>query len=125
MAGPETHNFNLNLVNHVKYPRFEDLLPNISLGCGQLVQKVVHNINPLGRSQEIDHDGLFIILDRCDTHFILLNRQGKLYSKLIPGHCLYPCFSSWHITDVPDTLLEHSDIERLRNEFHHGQKKIR
>ena len=117
MTGPDTYNFDLNLVNRVEYPKNEDLVSNIPLGRGQLVHKVVHNINPLGRNQEVDHDGPFIILDRCDTHFVLLNRQGKLYPKLVPGHCLYPCLSSWHITDIPDALLEHPDVERLRNEF--------
>jgi len=120
MTGPDTHNFDLNLVNCVEYLKNEDLFSNIPLGRSQLVHKVVHNINPLGRNQEVDHNGPFIILDRCDTHFVLLNRQGKLYPKLVPSHCLYPCLSSWHITDIPDVLLEHPDVERLRNKFRHA-----
>jgi hypothetical protein len=110
--------FDLDLVNRVEYFGLSQVQTNtIFLGRGQLVHQVVERMHPTGRKLEVNPDGPFILIDRCNTHYILMTRQGDLFPRLVPAHCIFPCLSTWHVVDIPRALLNHPEVKRLQNEY--------
>src|SRR6266550_7228865 len=70
----------------VEPPRPELGSLDVPLSPGQLVWKVTHVSHARGRSQVLDTNGPYIIVERDHTHYVLLTREGKIYDFLVPAH---------------------------------------
>ena len=110
--------YSVDLLNRiVEPPRPELGSLDVPLSPGQLVWKVTHVSHARGRSQVLDTNGPYIIVERDHTHYVLLTREGKIYDFLVPAHCLYPCTTTWHVVDLPRSLVNHPDVANVMNSF--------
>ena len=111
------HEFSIQLLNQVVMPMF-DSSTHIILNLGQLVWLMEHTIvddrwkhTPLGP---------FVIIVKEHNHYILLDCSSLLYPHLAPADHLIPCQSTWTAVQLPHTLVNHPQVEEIRNCFQHA-----
>ena len=105
--------FEVDLLNKYEQPSFNNLGRDINLEIGQLVVKTYSDVHDHGRTVNVDPNGPFIIIDRTDTHYVLMKRDGSIYPNLVAADAVYPYLSTWHVVDLPRDLVIHREVQQV------------
>ena len=108
------HEFSIQLLNQVVMPML-DSSTHIILNPGQLIWLMEHTI--VDNGWKCMPLGPFVIIVKEHNHYVLLDRSSLLYPHLAPADHLISCQSTWTAVQLPRALVNHPQVEEIRNCF--------